>query len=370
MPRFNLWTKLGDKRVPLSFDLEITARCNNACRHCYINLPAADTEALKKELSLDEIIYIAEQAIQLGALWCVITGGEPLIRKDFIDIYLELKKRGLLVSVFTNACLISDEHVAIFKKYPPRDIEVTVYGITQKTYERVTQRPGSYQAFRRGLDELINNGVKVRLKAMALRSNVDELPVIAQFCRQFTMDYFRFDPLLHLRYDQNPQRNREIILERLTPKEIADIEQGDNERATALVKNCDRFIYSEHEEPLCDHLFHCGVGNQSFVVSYDGVFRLCSDLWHPECTYDLRQGLLRQAWEELVPRVRELRSQNPTFINNCRCCPIINLCLWCPAHAHLESGQLDAWNKYFCDVAHTRAEAILRSQNNRQITLD
>src|SRR4030042_6946157 len=185
MPKFELWDKLAYKRVPLSFDLEIPARCNNACRHCYINLPAGDLEARKKELSLTEIEDIANQAVDLGALWCLISGGEALLREDFVDIYIALKQKGLLISVFTNACLVTEKHLALFKKYPPRDLEVTVYGITPETYERVTQRPGSYAAFQHGLDLLLQNKLKVRLKAMALRSNLAELPAIAAFCREY-----------------------------------------------------------------------------------------------------------------------------------------------------------------------------------------
>ncbi len=358
LPKFSLWDKVADRRVPLSFDLEITARCNNDCRHCYINLPAGDIEAKEKELTLAEITDIANQAVSLGALWCLISGGEPLLRKDFGDIYLALKKKGLLISVFTNACLVTEEHVNLFKKYPPRDIEVTVYGITQETYERVTRRPGSFAAFRRGLDLLLSNGLKVRLKAMATRSNVNELPDIAGFCRQHTCDYFRFDPLLHLRYDQDPQRNAEIQAERLSPTEIVAIEQGDAERARALEKGCDHFIRPELEGEVCNHLFHCGLGNRSFAVSYDGIFRLCADLWHPDCTYNLRLGSLSEAWDKLVPLVRDMRSTNPIFLGRCRRCPIINLCLWCPAHAHLECGQMDGWSEYFCQVALARAAAI------------
>ena len=359
LPEFSLWHKLADRRVPLSFDLEVTARCNNDCRHCYINLPAGDLEARRKELSLAEIGELADQAVALGALWCLITGGEPLLRQDFADIYLALRRKGLLVSVFTNACLVSEEYIALFKKYPPRDVEVTVYGVTEETYERVTRRLGSYAAFRRGLDLLLNNGIKVRLKAMALRSNVHELPAIASFCREHTMDYFRFDPLLHLRHDADPRRNEEIRDERLSPAEIVAIEQADDERARALEKGCDRLIFPAYDGEVCDHLFHCGIGNTSFVVSYDGIFRLCADLWHPDCTYDLRRGRLAQAWDELGPRVRELRSASPEFLDRCRRCPIVNLCLWCPAHAHLETGELDGFSSYFCAVAHARAQALV-----------
>ena len=61
-----LWEKLKDKHVPLSFDIEITARCNNDCRHCYINLSAGDRVARANELTLSEISDIADQAVSLG----------------------------------------------------------------------------------------------------------------------------------------------------------------------------------------------------------------------------------------------------------------------------------------------------------------
>jgi radical SAM protein with 4Fe4S-binding SPASM domain len=358
LQRLPLWDQLEKRRIPFSFELELTARCDLDCRHCYINLPAGDLAARGKEMTASQIGRIADQAVAMGSLWCLLTGGEPLLRRDFADIYLMLKKKGLLVSVFTNACLLTAGHVELFRKYPPRDIEVTVYGVTPATYEKVTRRRGSHAAFRRGLDLLLKNKIKIRLKAMALRSNVNELDDIAAFCRKHTKDYFRFDPMLHLRFDGNQKRNSEIINERLLPEEIVTIEQADDERWESLEKSCDRLIFPEGGHKDCRHLFHCGAGNSSFTVSPEGVFRLCSSLWHPECVVDLNQVTLAEAWDSLVPRVRAMTSGDPEFLAKCHPCPIINLCLWCPAHAHLESGCLDAWCDYFCQVAHARAAAM------------
>jgi radical SAM protein with 4Fe4S-binding SPASM domain len=371
---FSLWNKIKDKRKPLTFDLEVTARCNNNCRHCYINLPAGDRLAREKELSLEEIGEIADQAVSLGAVWCLLTGGEPLLREDFAELYLALKRKGLLVSVFTNATLVAQQHAGLFKHYPPRDIEVSVYGVTQQTYERVTRRPGSYAAFRRGLELLLGSGISVRFKAMALRSNVHELPEIAHFCAQRTKDFFRFDPQLHLRFDRDPARNAEIRSERLSPEEIVALERSDPKRFEAMRKECDKLVMPgrpSYEECLacaqrdtCENadaftrLLHCGAGNGNFSVSYDGLFRLCSSLWHPDCVYDLRKGDLADAWHNLIPRVRRMRSERKELLQTCRSCPIVNLCLWCPAHAYLESGELDAPVEYFCRVAHARAEML------------
>ena len=83
---FPLFEKTRRRRLPLSIQLEITARCPNNCRHCCVNLPAGDAGALARELRLDEVERVADEAVSLGALWCLVTGGEPLLREDFPDI--------------------------------------------------------------------------------------------------------------------------------------------------------------------------------------------------------------------------------------------------------------------------------------------
>jgi radical SAM protein with 4Fe4S-binding SPASM domain len=361
LPEFNLWKRIRNKRVLTNFDFEITDRCNNNCRHCYINVPAGDSVAKKKELSADEIERMAGEAASLGALWCTLTGGEPLLREDFFDIYLRLKKRGLLLSLFTNATLITNEHIRFFKKYPPRDIEVTVYGATLETYEKVTRRKGAFGAFARGLDLLLKHKIPVRLKAMALRSNIHEMQEIIRFCQERTKDFFRFDPFLHLRFDGDPKRNKEIISERLSPSEIVDLERSDPARFRGLLENCERLIVQSYSKKTCRHLFYCGAGNSGFAMSSQGIFRLCSSLWHPDCIYDLKTGTLREAWLNFVPRVRKKESDRKQFVKKCLVCPIINLCLWCPAHAHLETGGIDIPVDYFCQVAQARAEALRKA---------
>ena len=358
-----LWGKAVKAHTPVMFDAELTARCNNDCTHCYINLPAGDREVRAAELSTAEWLELGAQAADLGALSCLLTGGEPLLRDDFADIYLGFRRLGLLVSVFTNACLVDDDVVELFRRYPPRDIEVSVYGATRETYERVSRRRGSYDAFVRGLDMLLEGGVPVRLKAMAIRSTRDELDEIGAFCRARTSDYYRFDPLLHLRLDGDARRNEEIRAERLPAAEIVAIERADAERKGALQNGCAEdgdLVSTDFEHWGCDHLFHCGAGILSFTVGYEGTFRVCTAMCHPDTVVSVRAGApgavtLREAWQDWIPHVRDLRGSDPDFLERCRKCDVINLCMYCPAHAFLETGRMDAWVGYFCEVAHARA---------------
>ncbi len=371
-----LWERLRRRRVPLGFDLELTARCNLDCRHCFVNLPAADAAAAARELPAAAVLDLARQAVDLGAVWCTITGGEPLLRPDFAEIYLGLKRLGLLVSVYTNATLVRGEHAALFRRYPPRDIEVTVYGATEETYERITRRPGSFDRFRRGLGLLLNQGIKVRLKAMALRSNLDGMAEIARFCREHTKDFYRFDPLLHLRSDRDPARNAEILSERLSPAEIARAERSDPERFGAMERNCERLIEPRRgdfslasclecgERENCEDLEHlsrlfiCGAGAASFFIAHNASFRLCASLCAPGMTYDLREGTLKEAWERFAPEIRSRRTGSEALLGACRSCPIVNLCFNCPATADLECDDPEALVPYFCAVAHARLTSL------------
>ena len=348
--------RLKEDGSPLGFELELTARCNNDCRHCLINLPAGDTAARDAELTLGEIERIAEEAVELGTFWCLVTGGEPLLREDFAEIYTALRRLGLLTSVFTNACLVSREHVCLFREQPPRDVEVTVYGVTQETYERVTGRAGSWRAFCRGVGLLLDGGVRVRFKAVALQSNVDELPQIAEFCRLHTCDYFRFDAMLHLRYDGDEARNALIRAERLSPERIAFLDREDSERWAALEKSRDRYVVPPSDDP--GRLFRCGVLRGNFAISPEGIYRPCSSLWAPGFTSDLRRTSLKDARRRGVGAIAAARTGDPAFAAACGACQIGNLCLGCPAHFHLETNHLDAVVPYFCAVAHARAATI------------
>jgi MoaA/NifB/PqqE/SkfB family radical SAM enzyme len=316
IPHAPIWEKIKHKGSPLTFSLELTVLCNNNCRHCYINMPADHCESKSKELTLEEINDLADQAIDLGVLWCTLSGGEPLLRPDFEDIYLMLQKKGLLLALYTNATLIRPKHIRLFKTHPPREIEITVYGATRETYERVTRNPGSFDQFIRALDGLAEAGIPVRLKAMTVRSNLHEHQRIAEFCKRHTKDYYRYDPMLNLRVDHDPVRNREIIAERLTPGEIIALEKADDARFSQIQQKCDALADSEHCIAGCDHLFHCGIGGMNFDISYDGQFRLCSILTAPETTLDLRKHRLKEAISRFPQIVKTKTSKRKALETN------------------------------------------------------
>lgn len=350
---FHLWEKATRKNTLLALSLELTSRCNNNCPHCYINLPAEDKEALNNELSLDEIVGIVDQARAMGTLWILLSGGEPLLRKDFSAIYKYIKQKGFLVSLFTNGSLIGADHIDLFKKYPPRDIEVTVYGISKQIHQMVT-RKNTFSATMKGIRMLARNSMPLTLKSTVTRSNHTELIKIAEFCRKLTEKQFRFDPFLHLRIDNDSKRNKLILSERLSPKEIIQIEKMDPDRVSALKNQCDAADSVLDDPGDCAKLFKCKAGITSCCISSDGFLKLCTALTNKRYTYNLRTGSLKDAWAHFVPSLRAKKSNSQIFKQNCGSCNLHDLCMWCPAHGDLEIGSMEEPVPLFCELAKKR----------------
>jgi len=348
------WELAKEKRVLLSMVMDLTARCNNDCVHCYINRQAHDRQVLEKELTLDEIKAITAQAVDLGVLWVLLSGGEPLLRPDFPEIYTHIKTRGIFVSVFTNASLVTDEHIRLFKKYPPREIEVSVYGTTAEIHKSVT-RKNTFESTMTGIDRLLSADLPVTLKSTIMRANIPDFDNIADFCRSKTSRPFRFDPCLQLRADKDPHKNKTILSQRLTPGQIAALDKKEPQRYKALEQSCKNLDNSIEQNT--DTLFKCQAGINTCAIGWDGKYQLCPSLVHQACTLDLKTHTLARAWNYFTPDILKRTSVRSHYIENCGTCTLHDICAWCPAHADLETDQLDGYTPYFCKVANERHRA-------------
>jgi radical SAM protein with 4Fe4S-binding SPASM domain len=313
-------------------------------------------------LSTSQIKNIIDQAVDLGLLWILLTGGEVFLRKDFIELYLYIKKKGLLVSIFTNATLITKEHAKILKKYPPRDIEISVYGVSPEKYARVT-RTNYFTKFMTGIENLVSEAVPFSLKTTIMKANYKELKDITAFCSKYTDDThnrFRFDPFLMLRTDKNQKRNKDIVNQRLSPDEIIELEKQHPNRLDALKKQCITISEKEPSNSFQERIFKCGAGRNSASIDSYGIFKLCSSLVHKKCVFDLKKDFLKNAWMDFAPKVIAFTSQKKEYHENCSNCKLRDFCTWCPAIGDLETGQLDEVVTYFCSVASARYDYCIK----------
>ncbi len=338
-------------------DIELTERCNNACIHCYINLPVGNALAKRRELTADQWKDILQQAADLGALSIRFTGGEPLLREDFADIYLYTRRLGMQVILFTNARLITPELADLFVKVPPlKKIEISVYGMNPHSYDAVTCSPGAFIEFHRGVDLLNTRGIPYVVKSVLLPPNRDEISEFEAWAATIPWMDRRpsFAVFLELRTRRDSQTKNNLIRKlRFTPEEgVAFASRCEDEYRRGMAEFSVEFM-----GPQGDRLFSCGAGQTGCVDAY-GVYQMCMSLRHPETVYDLKQGTLLKGLTEVFPLFRELHATNPLYLDHCARCFLKGLCEQCPGKSWEEHGTLDTPVEYLCQVAHAQARYL------------
>ena len=339
-----IFDKISNQRFPIAGSLELTFRCNLRCKHCYV---AHGHQGIPghKELDYPEIQRILDEVVDEGCLWFLITGGEPLMRRDFMDIYTYAKRKGLIVSLFTNGTLLTPRIADQLAEWTPFSIELTLYGYTQETYERVTGIPGSHARCMRGIELLLERGLPLKLKSMLMTLNKHDLKEMQSFADRLGVE-FRFDPIINPGLELHDMP----FPLRLSPREVVQIEREDPSRSSAWPK---RYRDTEGLQTKSRLLYLCGAGRKAFHIDPYGKLCPCMSARLPN--YDLRSGSFQQGWNNFLA---EFQAQEFDESYECSRCDLRLNCAQCPAMAQLENGDPNSRVAYLCEVAHLRAQAF------------
>jgi radical SAM protein with 4Fe4S-binding SPASM domain len=327
-------------RVPLNGSIAMTHRCNLRCVHCYLGnerwAPAAG--------ELDTAFWhsVVDQIAEAGCMELLITGGEPLVRRDFASVYTRARERGVMVTVFTAATLIDDRIADLFAELPPHLVEVSLYGATEETYERVTGIRGSYRRCLEGVDRLLARGVAVGLKSVILKESQHEMSAARKIATDRGVS-FRVDSALFPRFDGD----RSPLDHRVDPEIAVAIEMEDQ---NLLRQTAGHFVETRDAAPETS-LFSCLAAVTGFHVDAHGTLLPC--LMVPTDGYDLRRGTFREGWDGLAG----FHHQALPSGYGCHECDVRFLCGSCPAQAGRETGSPHRKADYFCGLGKARLEA-------------
>ena len=336
--------------------MELTERCDNDCVHCCVNRPLADDAARAREMTTVQIAGVLSEAAELGCLEVRFTGGEPLVRADFGEIYLQARRLGMRVSLFTNACCVTPSLAETLSRVPPQaPVEVSVYGMHRASYEAVTRSAGSFRRFRRGLDRLLSRGVPVVVKWVTLPANKDEIGEFEAWARGLPGATAAASQtvVLGLRSRRDDAgKGRVIASVRVSPEAAAaEFARDDGSYRREMAQFAGAYLGEKG-----DRLFTCGVGGRACIDAY-GRAQHCSGLRAPECTVDLSSHSLEEALDQLA-QLREVRAESTAFRHRCARCFLRGLCEQCPAKAWAEHGSVDVPVEYLCDIAHAQARHL------------
>ena len=290
-----LFVRLGHRRYPMAGQWELTCRCNLRCVMCYtdcFNTP----ERLRHELTLTEITRIMDELHAEGCLELCLTGGEPLARRDFREIYDYAKDRGFLLTIFTNGTLVTPAIADHWRASPPTMVEISMHGLGPESFERITQGPGSHARCLAGIRRLLERKLPLTLKTTGMTLNRDEIVRIRTWVAELGDEYgttvrYKFGSDVRPRLDSATDVQRF----QLAAGDVDAIERADPELSAE--RDRQNHAYLDHTRRGASL---CGAEQSRFHIDAYGQLQLCSS--NRRHSYDLRRGSFAEGFYHYLPK--------------------------------------------------------------------
>ncbi|HNR69449.1 MAG TPA: radical SAM protein [bacterium] len=329
-------------RLPLKGGIDLTYRCNNNCRHCWLFQP--DTQATrKKELSTTEWISVIEQARALGTREWAISGGEPMLREDFIDLFDAITKQSSFYSLNTNGTLITPEIARKLKN--PGDIMVALYGATPEVNDHITRHAGSFELAMQGIAYLQEAGVTFTVQLVPMQDNFHQWQEMLNLAQRLSPHVRMGAAALTLSASGDPQKNAEIRAQRLTPDQVVLLDPPN-----IPYENRDR------SKQICGFIdssnayLNCIRNRNEFHIDAQGGMSFCIMVKNKNLRYSIKLGTFAHGWEQFIPALAQATLVQNQILSACGTCALSDHCPICPAVQELENLDSTAKPDYFCQI--------------------
>lgn len=327
------------ERVPLQADIEIIGTCNFKCVHCYI-APVAKREDV---MPLEHAELIFDKLAAAGTLRVLLTGGEIFTHRQFKEIYLAAKKRGFVIALNTNAYLIGKRWADFLAEHPPKIISISLYGLTEESYERVTGIPNSFQRCVDAIDMLVARGLVLDLKCPGMTLTAPEMPAMKAFAEARGIP-FRWDPNLTPRRDGAA----EPLRLQMTPEEVLEM----THHIDPGLESLRRFSEGRVGPRPGNKVYQCGAGISTLAINVHGGVTTCTSSRH--MVGNLVEQSFEEVWESLGNKVdRKFPDGHP-----CATCKFRAMCAGCPATVEQLTGLPEGYVQEYCRITHLQAKAL------------
>jgi MoaA/NifB/PqqE/SkfB family radical SAM enzyme len=345
MAEYSRFQEIKDiPRLPLEASIDLTYRCNNNCRHCWVRI-SPDAEERQRELSLDDIKSIVDEARQMGCRKWSMSGGEPMLRPDFPEIFDYITSKAISYSLNTNGTMITPEIAELMRRKGRK--MVALYGATAKIHDHITRTPGSFEAVMRGFEFLRDAGVQFIVQLIPMRDNYHQFREMIVLAKTLSPDWRLGAAWLYFSAIGDLERNAEINRQRLDPRLVVELDKPDpSEKEWEDGELEEVFPYSKD-----DRLFaSCIDQRRKIHINPYGEACFCQYIRARELLYDLRNGSFQEAWERFVPSLAAKVKGGDEYSKNCGSCEYRADCRWCPVYGYLEHGRFSAPVEYLCRV--------------------
>lgn len=345
-----MFYKAGKLGVPLSGTFELTPLCNFKCRMCYVRKTNKELEECARSIrTIEQWIALASEARDAGMLHLLLTGGEPTLYPDFWDLYEKLSYMGLILSINTNGSTIDENAISILTKRPPRRINITLYGASDYSYEKLCGVKNMFSKVDAAICRLQKEGIQVKLNCSLTPWNVNDLEAMVHYAQEkgliLDIASYMFPPM---------RRNSNMIgiNARFEPEQAAfyrlkafRLQYGENKYKEYIckIKNGSALPLGLEEgcvDPL-NGQFHCRAGKSSFWATWDGWMMPCGMMIEPQI--DMYGRTFLESWNKL-----KLVCANIKLNGICEACENQQICHSCAAMSLTETGQFTGIPTYLC----------------------
>ena len=359
------------ERNPTDGTFELTIRCNLHCKMCLFRHDDSENpELMAKELTAEQWIDMARQVAEAGTLSLLITGGEPMLRPDFCEIWEGIYKQGFVITLYTNATLVTPKIMETLRKYPPHKIGVTIYGASPETYEKVTGSAAAFERAIEGIKQLKTLPSYISYRTTVIKDNQQDLDAIDDLIRE------NFDPDPNYSVAQNVYKAvrggcADVESCRILPEDgflvsvsrathMLKVRLGERfEKGHVGFRWVDGSPSSQTDKKKAQYsLFGCSGGMRSYTVSWDGKLLGCQLLGHFSREI---HGDFVSAWNRFPEGIRFLE-----FNKECAACLMNDHCPLCPAVLFAETGSFSEKPEYICKSTHIR-EKYLRMIKDEEV---
>ncbi|MEE9202684.1 MAG: radical SAM protein, partial [Dehalococcoidia bacterium] len=317
----------------------LTSACNLRCSHCYLDAG----HRLEGELATDECCHIIDQMAALGTEMVILTGGEPLLRKDIFAIARYASQKGILVVMGTNGVLIDEEVASSLKDSGLQGVGISLDSLHAQRHDSFRGVKGCWEGAVRGIDACVKQGLQVIVQTTATQWNYEEIPAMIDFAQSkgavaFNLYYLVCTGRGEGLADITPQQYEESL---------AYVVEAQAHHPGIMVRakcapHANRIAH-QRGAPLMASA-GCPAGTSYLRITPEGQVTPCPYL--PLVAGNLREVGLREIWEG-SSILRELRE--PRLEGRCGACEYARVCIGCRARAWATGGAVmgeDPWCSY------------------------
>ncbi|MCH4895854.1 radical SAM protein [Marinilabiliaceae bacterium JC040] len=328
--------------------IEISSRCNERCIHCYI-----PHEQKINHIDPDLFNNIIEQCKNLNLLHITISGGEPMLHKEFYNFLKKCRESDFSVNILSNLTLLTDEIIEEMKLNPLLGVQTSLYSMNSEIHDYITQTEGSFEKTKNSILKLIKNDIPLQISCPIIKQNKDCYNDVVNWANNQGV-YAGDDYIIIARYNHTTQN----LNCRLSIKEIEDIIIEKSIKDTNYISNIKAEAEQNTNYNPDDYV--CSVCESTLCIADNGNVYPCAG-WQDYVVGNMRQNTLNEIWEK-SEKVKYLRNLRKKDFPKCLKCPDKEYCTMCMVRNANEhpAGDPLVVNEYFCDIAKLNKKMALK----------